>query len=155
MMKTFTIEGGSDDHVTWECGKDHDQIDGDPVFLLFSDGSLIRCEYSPDSSCAWRISQQRSGSGSFAITQTGDEDNGTDIATLSAPDLRMIYRTDDETEIPDAPLIDIEEASRLIPQLETNGDCTFEYPHGAMLVLLKALRKAREPAPRQEPGQKE
>lgn len=84
----ITIYGASDDlvvvngDISEEFGYDGNTevLAGDRGDLLgFSDGTLLRI--LRDSEGVWRITRLRTGAAAFALVQ-GDEDNGTDRATL-------------------------------------------------------------------------
>jgi hypothetical protein len=84
----ITVYGASDDLIEvdgdireefpWQA-PGYGQPSGD--FLAFSDGTVLRIAFDPDSSGNWRITPLAHGAAKLTITQTADEES-TDRADL-------------------------------------------------------------------------
>lgn len=95
----ITIYGASDDlieidgPIAEEFGYDgHGERDGEDRgdLLGFSDGTLLRIYR--DREGVWRITRLRTGRAAYTIEQ-GDEDNGTDKATLDGDVAWVVHGT--------------------------------------------------------------
>ncbi len=87
---SVTIYGASDDLVEVEgdvreefSALGNENFDGDGGYLAFSDGTILSIVYGDRG--VWRIVPIAEGSGELSVKQApvGDEDDYSDIATLS------------------------------------------------------------------------
>jgi hypothetical protein len=85
LMKV-TIYGASDDLIEVEGDIEEEfnpPEDGEPTFLAFSDGTILRVEYGAKESAFWRITPVWKGSATYSKTEaTNEDDDYSDRVTL-------------------------------------------------------------------------
>lgn len=93
MTKTVTLSGHSDDLVELDGVLSEEWTSyGEQAVVVFSDGTVLEIEFGPDG--VWRITSLATGTAELAIQEapTDDEDNYTDVATLTG-DIRWAMFT--------------------------------------------------------------
>lgn len=83
----ITICGASDDLIEIEGDvREEFNVGGESRLLAFSDGTVLRVEYTP--AAVWRVTPVRAGGGHLDVVHApeDDEDDYSDRATLTGPD---------------------------------------------------------------------
>lgn len=102
------IFGASDDlcEVDGDLSGEWDNCaSGEPFYLEFGDGSLVRVQYDRRNDGTWQVERVRQGSGTFAmeyVADSGSEERGegyTDYASLDG-DLQWVRLREEAPDVP-------------------------------------------------------